>query len=191
MSAPPAAAKPARPTDRLFFALRPDAATVAAVSRRLDGLRKELGLKGRPLLAEHLHISLHHVGDFESFPADLVHRLLEAAQAVHAPAVPICLDALLSFGRTNRRNNPLALLAGEPLEPLRAFHRSLGVHLQSAGITGLQGRFTPHLTLLYDDALIELRAIEPLRWTATEFMLIDRLIGQTRQVVLGRWPLHA
>lgn len=191
MSAIPAATKPAKPTDRLFFALRPDAATAAAVVHRLELLRRELGLKGRPLKAEHLHLTLHHVGDFEGFPADLVHKLLEASKTVHAPAVPVCLDALLSFGRANRRNNPLVLLAGEPLEPLRAFHRSLGVHLQSAGLGSARGKFTPHLTLLYDDALIELRAVEPLRWTASEFLLIDSLIGQTRHVVLGRWPLHA
>lgn len=187
----PAASPPVRATDRLFFALRPDGQTAAAVMQRLAVLRKELGLKGRPLNAEHLHLTLHHVGDFPAFPAELVHRLLEAGQALHAPAVPICLDAVLSFGRRNRRNNPLALLAGEPLEPLRAFHRSLGVHLQAAGVTALRSKFTPQLTLLYDDAMIELRAIEPLRWMAAEFLLIDSLIGQTRQMVLGRWPLRA
>lgn len=187
----PAAPAPGKPTDRLFFALRPDASTAAAVMERLAVLRRELGLKGRPLKAEHLHITLHHVGDFVGFPADLAHRVLEAAKTVHAPAVPVCLDSVLSFGRKDRRNNPLVMLACEPLEPLRAFHRNLGVHLQSAGLQGLRGKFTPHLTLLYDDALIELRVIEPVRWTATEFLLIDSLIGQTRHVVLGRWPLHA
>lgn len=191
MPAPPAAAAPPRPTDRLFFALRPDQQTAKLVMQRLAALRKALGLEGRPLIAEHLHITLHHVGDFPAFPAELVHRLLEAGQALYAPAVPICLDAVLSFGRPDRRNNPLVLLAGEPLEPLRAFHRSLGVHLQAAGVTGLRSRFTPHLTLLYDDAMIELQALEPLQWTATEFLLIDHLIGQTRHVVLGRWALQA
>lgn len=191
MPVPPAAAAPPRPTDRLFFALRPDERTAGLVMQRLATLRQELGFKGRPLKAEHLHVMLHHVGDFPAFPAELVHRLLEAGEALHAPAVPLCLDAVLSFGRQNRRNNPMVLLAGEPLEPLRAFHRSLGVHLQAAGVTGLRSKFTPHLTLLYDDALIELQALEPLHWTATEFLLIDSLIGQTRHVVLGRWPLRA
>ncbi len=191
MPAQAAAGAPPRPTDRLFFALRPDAQTAELVMQRLAALRKTLGLKGRSLKAEHLHITLHHVGDFPAFPAELVHRLLQAGQALHAQALPICLDAVLSFGRQNRRNNPLVLLAGEPLEPLRAFHRSLGVHLQGAGVTGLRSKFTPHLTLLYDDALIELQAVEALRWTATEFLLIDSLIGQARHVVLGRWPLLA
>ena len=191
MLTPARTASPAKTTDRLFFALRPDAATVAAVEQRLRLLRKELGLKGRPLTAEQLHLTLHHVGDFEGFPADLAQRLRAAAQALHSPAVHICLDAALSFGKPNRHSNAFVLLAGEPLEPLRALHRSLGVQLQAAGVTGSRGRFMPHLTLLYDEALIELRAIEPVRWTAAEFLLIDSLLGQTRHVVLGRWPLHA
>lgn len=187
----PAARPTARPTDRLFFALRPDAQTAGLIMQRLATLHQALGLKGRPLKAEHLHITLHQVGDFPAFPAEVVRRLLEAGQALHAPSVPICLDAVLSFGRQNRRNNPLVLLAGEPLEPLRAFHRSLGVHLQAAGLERARGKFTPHLTLLYDDTLIELQAMEPLHWTANESLLVDHLIGQTRHVVLGRWPLRA
>lgn len=191
MSSPSSSATPATSSDRLYFALRPDAVTLDAIGQRLRDLRHDLGLKGRPLKAEQLHLTLHHVGDFAGFPADLVHRLLEAGQAVHAAAVPICLDAVLSFGRASRKNNPLVLLAGEPLEPLRGLHRSLGVHLQAAGVSGLRAKFMPHLTLLHDDAMIELRAIEALRWTASEFLLIDSLLGQSRHVVLGRWPLHA
>ena len=48
---------------------------------------------------------------------------------------------------------------------------------------------TPHVTLLYDDVLVEERAVEPIRWTVREFVLVHSLLGQTRHVPLARWPL--
>ncbi|MDM4765755.1 2'-5' RNA ligase family protein [Pelomonas sp. SE-A7] len=186
---PAADLRPVR-TDRLFFALRPPEAALAAVLRRREQLVQQLGLPGRPLKAEHLHITLHHLGDFPAFPAALVHKLTAAAHSLHVPAVDVRLDTAMSFPRRSRRNNPFVLLAGEPLEPLRALQQSLSVSLQAAGVEIDQGRFKPHLTLLYDDALVDLQAIEPLGWTARELLLVDSLLGQTRHVVLGRWPLH-
>jgi 2'-5' RNA ligase len=46
------------------------------------------------------------------------------------------------------------------------------------------------MTLLYDPRTIDPRAIDPVRWTLTEFVLVDSLRGETKHVQLARWPLR-
>lgn len=43
--------------------------------------------------------------------------------------------------------------------------------------------------LLYDPQGIAEHAIEPIRWTAREFVLVHSLLGRSRHVPLGRWAL--
>jgi 2'-5' RNA ligase len=52
-------------------------------------------------------------------------------------------------------------------------------------------RFTPHLTLLYDNRYVEGRDVEPIAWSVREFVLIHSVLGKTRHIHLGRWPLLA
>jgi RNA 2',3'-cyclic 3'-phosphodiesterase len=49
--------------------------------------------------------------------------------------------------------------------------------------------YTPHMTLLYDSAGVAEHAIEPVSWRATEFRLVHSLLGQTKHISLGSWPL--
>ena len=46
------------------------------------------------------------------------------------------------------------------------------------------------MTLLRDVVEIAAQTIEPITWTAREFVLVHSLIGQTRHIPLGRWALH-
>ena len=55
---------PAKLTDRLFFAIFPGPAVAARIARVAQYLRSQHGLKGKPLEARRLHITLHHLGDF-------------------------------------------------------------------------------------------------------------------------------
>ena len=43
--------------------------------------------------------------------------------------------------------------------------------------------------MLYDDRLVAWQAVEPVRWTVREFVLMHSLLGQHRHVPLARWPL--
>jgi RNA 2',3'-cyclic 3'-phosphodiesterase len=51
--------------------------------------------------------------------------------------------------------------------------------------------FTPHVTLLYGDGRIGEQSIDPIGWTVREFALVLSLIGKTKYIPLGRWPLGA
>jgi 2'-5' RNA ligase len=52
-------------------------------------------------------------------------------------------------------------------------------------------QYEPHMTLLWDEVAVAERAIEPVRWTVSDFVLIHSLHGRSQHVELGRWPLRA
>lgn len=183
----------ARPpsTDRLFFALLPDAAAIARIEKLVNDLQGDFGLKGKPLGAQRFHVTLHVVGDFPHFPqahADASVRVAQAATAM--PTFKLCFDRVGSFSR-NARNMPLVLLGDDGLVGVRALQQALDLAMAQIGLGhGLREHHSPHLTLLYDDRHVAAQPIEPITWTAREFVLVRSLIGQSRHEVLARLPLR-
>jgi 2'-5' RNA ligase len=47
------------------------------------------------------------------------------------------------------------------------------------------------MTMLHDRRIVAEHAIEPIRWTATEFVLVLSHVGWTHHEWLRRWPLDA
>lgn len=177
------------PSDRLFFGIFPEppvAETIAGLARDLKG---RLGLSGAPLTPERFHVTLHHIGDYAGLPRGIVAQALEAGEAESsAPPFEVSFDRAASFN--NRGNNPFVLQGGEGLSELHAFQKALGLSMARAGLGKQVARqFNPHVTLLYDRALAPETPVEPVSWTVSEFVLIHSLLGQTRHIVLGRWPL--
>ncbi|HEY1391872.1 MAG TPA: 2'-5' RNA ligase family protein [Methylibium sp.] len=178
------------PTDRLFFALYPDASAAARIAQLAQRLRGELRLRGRPLQTERFHVTLHHLGDYAGLPADVLRCAKQAAAAIAVPPFEIAFDRAMSFDR-KPSNRPFVLQgSGEGLAGVLAFQQALGEALKNAGLgRWVAPRFTPHVTLLYDDRRVDEEAIEPIRWTVREFVLVDSLLGRTQHVPLERWPL--
>ena len=54
----------------------------------------------------------------------------------------------------------------------------------------VRSSFKPHVTLLYDDGHVPPQTSLPIGWTVDELVLIHSLVGQSRHIVLGRWPLQ-
>lgn len=99
------------------------------------------------------------------------------------------LDRACSFAGPPRKR-PFVLLGDGGLGQLHTLRDLLGEAMTAQGLGPFVGaRFTPHVTLLYDDLRVPETAIEPIEWVAQEFVLVDSLLGQTRHVPLGRWPL--
>lgn len=180
-----------RPTDRLFFAIYPDAATAARITQLAQQLRAEHGLQGKPLKPERFHVTLHHLGDYAGLPHDLVAAACGAAAGVAAASFDITFDRVASF-TSAPRNRPFVLRGDKGLAALAAFQQSLGEALKKT-VLGRWAKpgFTPHVTLLYDDRSVPEQAVTPVSWTARELVLVHSLIGQTLHVPLARWPLHA
>jgi 2'-5' RNA ligase len=179
-------------TDRLFFAIFPDGDTAARIARLSQGLRDRNGLSGRPLATDRFHITLRLIGDFTGgLPEPIVAAASDAAAGIAAAPFEVAFDYALSF--TGKPGNlPFVLRGGEGLMALMEFQRGLIGALARAGFNfGPSAlNFTPHVTLLYDSLSVAQQAIEPIAWTATEFVLVRSLLGQTRHIPLERWPLR-
>ena len=169
----------------LFFAIFPnaeDAASLAALGARLNALHE---LKGKSTEAHRLHVTLHDLGGFPTtVPHDKVALALEAAAAVVAPSFEVVFDQVMMHAK-----NGAFVLCGndDGVSELAQFRQRLGEALADAGLKPRRD-FTPHMTLAYARRKVEKHAIEPVRWTAGSFALIDSHVGEGVHEVLGRWP---
>lgn len=177
------------PTDRLFFAVFPDAAIAARIAGMARGLRERHGLRGKPVREDRLHATLHHLGDFAGLPGDLVAKARSAADAVSSASFEVVLGHVASFvGRQSGK--PFVLRGDDGNAPLHALHGALADALRAAGVPLPRGkRFVPHVTLLYDDAVVAAEAVPPVAWQVRDFVLVHSLLGRTEHRVLGRWML--
>lgn len=178
------------PTDRLFFAVMPPPDVAERVASLAGQLREQLRLRGRPRPTGHLHVTLHHLGDFAGLPQQLVDGACAAAASVALPSFEARFDRVRSFrGRAGK--HPFVLLGADLATGLAGLYGSLGTRLAAAGLARREPAFVPHVTLLYDALTIAPEPVEPFEWTVREFVLIHSLLGRTEYRVLGRWPLAA
>ena len=184
-----------KPTDRLFFALFPSEEAIPQIVKTSQQLRDEHGLTGKSLSNDRLHVTLHHVGDYAGgLPSGLVEAAREAASKVVMTAFDVTFNRAMSFlGRP--KNKPFVLRGNESsqdgLAALMAFQKAFYLAMCRAGLQGprANAKFAPHVTLMYDDQSVKEQAVEPISWSAHDFVLVHSLLGQTKHIHLGRWPL--
>jgi 2'-5' RNA ligase len=182
---------PPRLTDRLFVAIFPDTEAALKIAETAASLRQGLGLTGKPLQTDRFHITLHHLGDYPELRPDIVNTAVRAASTLRMAPFRVAFDRAESF-ETRNNNRPLVLRADHGLDDLLQMRDALSLCLRRENLgQHAKDRFTPHVTLLYDHQVVAPRAIEPIEWTVREFALVHSLIGQTRHIPLGRWPLRA
>jgi 2'-5' RNA ligase len=185
---------PTQPSDRLFFALLPDGPTIDRVAALTKRLRLAHGLAARPIPAERLHVTLHHLGDFVGMPTRTVSEACAVASSLAQPSFGLAFEHVATFsGKPGRL--PLVLREGEGGEgvaAVAAFQSHLDMALTRAGLSkGSRATYTPHLTLLYGDRRLDEQLTDPIGWAVQEFVLVHSLIGQGRYTVIGRWALRA
>lgn len=169
----------------LFFALFPSPDDAQRMARLARALRATHGLTGKLLLPERLHVTLLDLGGYaDGVPEDVVAAAKEAAAAVAMPRFDIVFDRVLGFPASRA----VVMRCGTPSVPLVALTRALGQAAQRAGLKAKPGG-TAHMTWMYDDHGLVEHGIEPVPWTAVEFVLVHSLVGKTAHVPLGRWPL--
>lgn len=181
---------PPAPTDRLFFALLPDDYAATQADRFRQRLAAERGLSGKQIRVEHLHVTLHHLGDHAGVPTHLVEQAGAVAEGLAATPFEAEFTAVTSFPRGGR--TPALVLCGNGgLTALTSFQRSLGVAMIKGGLGAwVDKSFTPHMTLAYEPQVVERHDIRQIAWMVNELVLVHSLLGQTRHLVLGRWPLR-
>ena len=179
-----------RKSYNLFFAILPDQETAGRLemlARRLCSAHK---LTGHPFEADRFHISLQNLGEYSCLPNEVVDAVGQAAASVKAETFKVRFDRAGSFS-AKLGSFPLVLLGDEGLVALRDFHLQLIAALKKEGLGRfVDFNFTPHITLLYADRLIENHPVEAISWQVKDFSLILSHIGESRYDFLGQWSLH-
>jgi RNA 2',3'-cyclic 3'-phosphodiesterase len=187
-SLPAAAPRVTRPTQRLFLALFPQAHDAACIAESIDALRQHHGLDGQRLHTDRLHITLLSLGDYAgAVPQALIDAAMAAAATVVHPPMDVVFDRALSFAGRKAGKNAF-VLCGRDTAAVNQLGKTLGLALKLAGLRARPSG-KPHMTMLYDERVIEEHAIEPVRWTASEFVLVLSHLGKTHHEWLARWPL--
>ena len=192
---------PPKPTDRLFFALFPSEEAIPQIVKTSQQLRDEHGLTGKSLSNDRLHVTLHHVGDYAGgLPNGLVETAQDVASTMAMSAFDVTFERVMSFAGSPR-NKPFVLRGNERmnvdseggLAALMAFQKAFYLAMCRAGLQGprTNARFAPHVTLMYDSQGVPEQAVEPVSWSAHDFVLVHSLLGQTKHIHLGRWPAQA
>ena len=178
------------PSDRLFFAVHPDPQTARRIVALAEALRAKHGLRGKPIAAERLHVTLHHLGDHCGLPESLIARIGGAATQLTMPPFEVGFDRVASFVR-GARSRPCVLRAeAEDANPaLLALQAGLAAHLRDAGLGRyVERHFTPHVTLLYADVEVA-ETVAQIGWTVRGFALVHSLLGRGQHRILQSWPL--
>jgi 2'-5' RNA ligase len=151
-------------------------------------MRLRHGLRGRPTPAERLHLSLNFVGTFRGPPTRAVMEKAKAlADKVSAPAFTVTLNHVESW---KGDPHPLVLLGDEGVIGVELLHHAIHKALAAGTMAPRrEPEIWPHVSLLWDSAPAPRAFVDPIRWTAREFVLLDSPHGEGRHEVLGRWPL--
>lgn len=176
---------PESETQRLFFALWPDAELQQAVFARIQGSMRRGG--GRPVRPENFHLTLAFLGDV---PAERRACLERAADTVRAAPFELELERLgywrrarvVWLGPVERPPEP------PPLVP------ALWQALIPCGYRPETRPFFPHLTLVRKaNRGPRGQLVEPIIWRVEEFVLVASHLMEegVRYEILRRWPLQA
>jgi len=176
--------------DALFFALVPDASAASRMAEIGRQQRIKHGLTGKLLTPEQLHMPLiglrSDLGLHAGLPSELVDLAMQAAAAITMPSFDVVLDRVRSLAGLRR---PLVLCGGEGVRGAAVMQLAIEFAMHELGIGSAGRRHVPHVMVLDGWRGIVEEAIEPVRWTATEFVLLHSLRGRREAVVLGRWAL--
>jgi RNA 2',3'-cyclic 3'-phosphodiesterase len=165
---------------RLFLALWP--------SERVRGALAEVGASlarraaGKPVPAAKIHLTLAFLGEVAP---DRLDAVLEAAAQARPPRFDLILDGVGSF----RAARVAWAGCGQMPADLARLHAALDGGLRARGFSLDERRFAAHVTLVRKIARdVPPAPMPPIRWRATQYVLVRSDTGLGRYSVLKAWP---
>jgi 2'-5' RNA ligase len=176
----------------LFFAVMPDTRAAQKIAALARDLQCAQGLKGHPIDATQLHVSIFLYDHFTNLSEKDIRGAMALANRIILEGFKARFDIAQGFRRQSRRSNqyPLALCQSQPCYDFINLRQGFTGFFREHNIM-LPNTITPHVTMLYSDTPAPAQVVKPIEWTVEEFVLLRRHIGQHRPYsVLGKWPLY-
>jgi RNA 2',3'-cyclic 3'-phosphodiesterase len=165
---------------RVFFALWPDEATRAAISRATREAVRASG--GRPIAKERLHVTVAFLGELSDAGLDLA----RGVPPISVGPFELLLDAVGIWPESKI----LWLAPSSTPDALGQLEARLWDTLVERGFRAEERVYRPHLTLARRARPVEI-TVEPVRFAVRDLALVESF-PEARTVhyeVLERWPL--
>jgi 2'-5' RNA ligase len=171
------------PTQRLFFALWPDAGVRDSLA---DFAQAHIRKPARRVPDANLHITLAFPG---SVAADMRECLEAAATGIQGPAFELAIDRVGYWPR------PRILWAGSSHTPdaLGSLVKALRTALLSCGLQPETRPWQAHVSLARKaTSALAVTEITPIRWSISDFCLVASVTDPSGPVyrIIRRWPLE-
>jgi 2'-5' RNA ligase len=172
-----------------FFAVFPED-HARDLTHAAAGLFKEsLGLSGRLVSPEKLHMTCHFIGRFKQALDDVEAKAIAVGDEVTGQRFDITFDHALTFEGTNAA--PCVFASAEVPWALRGLCHRIGHLLDpTRKETHVSRPFRPHVTWLYsNDRIYGTMPMSPLTWSAKTFALASGVPGVAPYRIIRTWAL--
>jgi 2'-5' RNA ligase len=181
---------------RLFFALLPDDETRKAIAKLARLLKNVHQSYAELIKPENLHVSMFYVDAWRGpAPEDLLARADAAGAAVRAAPFQIAFNQTGTFANPKAmkaKTYPFVLFGERDPGPVLTLRRAIAAAMRQHGLAYAVKEvkaFAPHVTLWWDEEVLDAQPTAPVAWTAREMVLVDSIQGKGRHNHLARWPL--
>jgi RNA 2',3'-cyclic 3'-phosphodiesterase len=164
---------------RYFFCALPP----APVARQIGTVRDGLDHGGTIVADGRLHVTLGITNDFPEHVPQLADQLLAIGASIEAEPCRV------SFDQLSGREGTIALRPSKASPGLSRLHREITNAMNFKGVLRDGWQCRPHITLAYYDRHEFIAPSPKFEWEVSELVLVHSLLGKTRHLVLGRWPL--
>jgi RNA 2',3'-cyclic 3'-phosphodiesterase len=173
---------------KLYFALQPPPEVAEQALRLLQTLRPAERFTAKAMPPARLHVSLNWVGGFGRPPTGIVDKAREVGAAVKLRPFDVSFNRIGTWRSGDPP--PLVLWGDEGVIGVETLYKTLHRAMVGPGMAPRrEPPLEPHLTLMRDQAVMPEAFIDPIRWTAREFVLLQSVYGEGRLDVLARFPL--
>lgn len=170
----------------VFFCIRPTPRAAEDAARQGRTLIAELRCRADDIPKERLHLTLQCLGDARRIRNGVMDAAHRAAEEVSIAPFEVTFENVLTL-RSGTGRFPSALMGFNA--DVRAFNTLLCSRLAANGLRANRA-INPHMTLFYAPEPIVPRPINPIRFRASEFVLIRSVQGRGEHHLLGRWPMR-
>ena len=181
---------------RLFFALLPDDEArkrIATLARLLKNVHQSYSELIKP---ENLHVSMFYVDAWRGpVPEDLLGRAKAAGASVRAAPFQITFNQTGAFANPKvmkGKTYPFVLFGERDAGPALTLRRAIAAAMRQHGLAYAVKdvkSFAPHVTLWWDEEILDTQPTAPVAWTVRDLVLVDSVQGTATHNHLARWPL--
>jgi RNA 2',3'-cyclic 3'-phosphodiesterase len=176
--------------ENLFLATDLNDSVKAQMRSARTSVSRLLDFGFRPIPDACMHLSIQSLGRYDRISDALIERAMLIGSRVEVPAFPATFDRLQGFNGTYGR--AVVLTSKRPVDGFLTLRKAIWAEMQLAGMDVPPSLgFAPHVSLGYQQTRIPTIPVKSVTWIVHELVLIKSLIGRSKHICLGRWPLWA